>query len=67
MNEFVNLEVTKEQRELLLDGLKFVRSARALDVRDPKPGDDPARKDELAEVDELVGLLESGPKSTVNA
>ena len=67
MNEFVNLEVTKEQRKLLLDGLRFVRSARALDVRDPKPGDDPTRSEELAEVDELVGLLEDGPKSTVNA
>ncbi|QDT51498.1 MULTISPECIES: hypothetical protein [Symmachiella] len=67
MSEYLNLELTKEQRELLLDGLRFVRSARALDVRDPQPGDDPTRKAELSEVDELVGLLEKGPTSTVNA
>jgi hypothetical protein len=67
MSECVNLELTKEQREMLLDGLKFVRSARALDVRNPQPGDDPTRKAELSEVDELMGLLEKGSTSTVNA
>jgi hypothetical protein len=67
MSECLNLELTKEQRELLLDGLRFVRSARALDVRDPLPGEDLTRKAELSEVDELVGLLEKGPTSTVNA
>ncbi len=67
MSDYVNLELTKEQRDLLLDGLKFVRSARALDVRDPLPNEDVTRKAELSEVDELVGLLEKGPSSTVNA
>ncbi len=67
MSESLSLELTKEQRELLLDGLRFVRSARALDVRDPKPGEDLTRKAELSEVDELVCLLEKGPTSTVNA
>lgn len=67
MSEYVNLELTKEQRDLLLDGLRFVRSARALEVRDPKPGEDLTRKAELSEVDELVGLLEKGSASAVNA
>ncbi len=67
MSDYINLELTADQRQLLLDGLKFVRSARALDVRDPQPGEDLTRKAELAEVDELVGLLEKGPTTAVNA
>jgi len=67
MDGFVNLELTKQQREMLLDGLRFVRSARALDIRDFHEGDDPNRMAELAEVDQLAGLLTADPKSTVNA
>jgi len=65
--EHVNLELTKAQRDMLLDGLKFIRSARALDVRDPAPGEDLTRQSELSEVDELVLILEKGSASAVNA
>lgn len=67
MSEQLMLELTKEQREMLLDGLQFVRSARALDMRSPQPGDDPQRKEELAEVDQLLQILQQVPPSTVDA
>ncbi len=63
MSDLLQLELTDRQRELLLRGLRFVRSSRMLEIRDSSDITDDERKDELGELRELSDLL--GQKAAV--
>ena len=57
MNDLLHLELTDRQRELLLRGLRFVRSSRMLEIRDSSDLNDDQRKDELGELRQLSEML----------
>ena len=57
MNDLLHLELTDRQRELLLRGLRFVRSSRMLEIRDSSDLTDDQRKDELGELRQLSEML----------
>jgi len=58
MNEIPNVAVTRHQRDLLLQGLRFVRSSVLLEVREPSPKVDEDRAQKLQEIATLVEQLE---------
>ena len=64
MDANVKLEITDAQRELLVEGLRFVRSARKLSFRDKFSNPYPNSAEELSEVSALLESL-SRPKSKV--
>lgn len=57
MNDLLHLELTDRQRELLLRGLRFVRSSRMLEIRDSSDLTDDQRKNELGELRQLSDML----------
>lgn len=57
MDATVKLELTDSQRELLVEGLRFVRSARKLSFRDKFSNPYPNSADELSEVSALLEHL----------
>ncbi len=58
MNETISLDVTKEQRDILLRGLRFVRSSIMLDINDlPTSQSDDERRVGLRQVTELTEHL----------
>ena len=58
MSETVSVELTNEQREMLLHGLRFVRSNLMLDIHDPTPELDQDRENKLREIASLVEQLQ---------
>jgi len=58
MSDILHLELTDRQRELLLRGLRFVRSSRMLEIRDVPDTIEEERKTELTEIRELVAILD---------
>lgn len=64
MDANVNLEITDAQRELLVEGLRFVRSARKLAFRDKFSNPYPNSTEELNAVAALLEHL-SRPKAKV--
>jgi len=65
MSETLNVGLTKQQRELLLRGLRFVRSAVMLEVREPSAEVDSDRAAQVREIGRLVEQLEgSRPAGT---
>ena len=52
------LNLTDRQRELLLRGLRFVRSSRMLEIRDTPDLAEEERRTELSEIRHLVELLD---------
>lgn len=66
MSETVNVELTESERDVLLRGLRYVRSSIMLDVRDPEPEDEARRSDELHEIAMLVDRL-NGMATTSSA
>ncbi len=57
MSDLLHLELTDRQRELLLRGLRFVRSSRMLEIRESSDITDEQRKDELGELRQLADML----------
>ena len=57
MSDILKLELTDRQRELLLRGLRFVRSSRMLEIRESSDITDDQRKGELGELRQLAELL----------
>lgn len=51
------VELTPRQQELLLKGLKFVRSNVALDMQIPSEEIDANRRQQYAELDDLESML----------
>jgi hypothetical protein len=65
MNAELKIELSPHQQELVLRGLRFVRSAVALEMIDPTPEVEANRQRQYAEIAELEGLLSgSSPRST---
>jgi hypothetical protein len=64
MDANVKLEITEAQRELIVEGLRFVRSARKLSFRDKFSNPYPNQADELSAVAVLLESL-SRPKAKV--
>jgi hypothetical protein len=58
MSEAMSVGLTEQQREILLRGLRFVRSAVALDVHDSTPELDVERSTKLREIRQLAEYLE---------
>lgn len=53
----MQIELTPRQQELLLRGLRFVRSSRMLEFRDSSDSTPEERQRELTEVRELATML----------
>jgi hypothetical protein len=58
MSETVSVGLTEPQREILLRGLRFVRSSVALDVHASTPELDAERTTKLREIRQLAEYLE---------
>jgi hypothetical protein len=58
MSETMSVGLTEQQREILLRGLRFVRSSVALDVHDSTPELDAERSTKLREIRQLAEYLE---------
>lgn len=58
MSETLTVGLSKPQRELLLRGLRFVRSAVLLEVREPSAEVDADRAAQVREIGRLVEQLE---------
>ena len=62
MNETITLEVTKDQKEILMRGLRFVRSQILLDINDlPDNESDEKRRADARRVAELTERLNRAP------
>lgn len=57
MTDSQHLGLTNEQREIVLRGLRFVRSAISMELLDPSDKTDKRRSEQLREVDGLVRQL----------
>ncbi len=57
------IELTRQQQELLLRGLRFVRSSVALDTCDYSDAVDAERRRQYAELNELESLVKCVPVS----
>lgn len=57
MTDSQQLGLTSEQREIVLRGLRFVRSAISMELLDPSEKTDSRRAQQLREVDGLVRQL----------
>lgn len=59
MNEALQVQLSDRQRELLLRGLRFVRSSRLMEFRDDdEEGTEDQRRAELGEIGRLVEILD---------
>ena len=65
MNEHMTLELTQHQRDLVLEGLRYIRSSRRFEFREPSAGRDERRETDLRTIAELMGQLD--PASGVPA
>lgn len=59
MNSLMHVELSDRQRELLLRGLRFVRSSRMLEFRDSSELNDDQRREELQQIRQLSDLLQN--------
>lgn len=58
MNEHTTLDLTQQQRDLVLEGLRYIRSARRFAFREPSAPRDERRESELRTIAELMGQLD---------
>ena len=61
MSDSLTIDLTKQQRDTLLRGLRFVRSSIMLDMHDPDPESDEKLGEGLKEIASLVHVLEPAP------
>ena len=57
MSDLMPLELTQQQRDILVRGLRYVRSSVMLTTQDPTPDRDQARTDELRQLAEPTAIL----------
>lgn len=62
MAEIATINITEKQLDLLLSGLRYVRSAEKLRVEDPTPDYVRSRTEKLEEIAVLVDTLNSSPR-----
>lgn len=58
MSDTIRFELTDRQRELLLRGLRYVRSSRMLEIREVPDSIADERRSELNEIRNLVEMLD---------
>lgn len=58
MSEPLHLELNDRQREILLRGLRYVRSSRMLEFREAPDTADAERREELGQILQLCELLD---------
>ena len=62
MSESITLELTKDQKDILLKGLRFVRSSIMLDINDlPTDESEDERRTNLRQVTELAEHVSRAP------
>lgn len=59
MDGLLQVELTSEEREVLLRGLRYVRSALMLEMREPSRDDERRRSGQLDEIQNLCQRLEA--------
>lgn len=67
MSDLVNLAITTHQRDLILEGLRYIRSSRRYEFRDTSAPPDPRREGDLREISGLLGQLEPTSAAAVRA
>lgn len=67
MSDPLALELTTQQRDLVLEGLRYIRSVRRLAFRDPMAPPDEKRDLELRQINELMGQLDSASPVAVRS
>ena len=67
MNETQSVDLTKQQQELLLRGLRFVRRSILLDICEPSPEIEETRKNYLQEIAGLVDQLSGSQPANTTA
>ncbi len=65
MSNSLALELNTQQRDLVLEGLRYIRSARRLAFRDPLAPPDAKREAELSQIAELMGQLDPSARVPV--
>lgn len=65
MSELVSLAVTPHQRELLMEGLRYVRSARRYEFRETSAPPDARRDGDIQDITGLLGQLEGSATAAV--
>ena len=61
MNDQLHVELTDEDRQVLLRGLRFVRSSIMLETRDPTEADEANRSTKLQGIADIVERLNAAP------
>lgn len=59
MNTVLQIELSPDERDVLLQGLRFVRSSLMLETRDPNEQDEKRRGEMLDEIQMLSQRLEA--------
>lgn len=59
MDEVLQVELTTSERDVLLQGLRFVRRSIMLEQRDPEPSDEARRSNLLDNIQMLSQRLEA--------
>ncbi|MEZ6055915.1 MAG: hypothetical protein R3C01_04350 [Planctomycetaceae bacterium] len=67
MNMELKIEITPGQQELLLRGLRFVRSSVALEMKDYTPEVEQDRRQKYDEIQQLEAILSGKSSPTVPA
>lgn len=57
MSAIGSVELSKQECELLIRGLRYIRSALMLDIRDPEPKQDSQRTAQLTQISALADRL----------
>ena len=57
MDSAVTLELSRSQKDLILEGLRFVRSSRKLGFRDPLAAPDEQREHDITTVQNLISRI----------
>ena len=57
MSNEMSIDLTDDQRKVLLKGLRYVRSSLMLEMNDPTPESERKRDDQLREIAALAGRL----------
>lgn len=67
MSDHLSLEINAYQRDLLLEGLRYLRSSRRFEFREPLAPPDERREGDLREIACLMGQLDSSTGTAVSA
>ena len=67
MSELMTVELTAQQRDLVLEGLRYIRSSRRYEFRDPLNPQNERRHADLQMIAELMGQLDPAQESPARA